>query len=337
MSLTGRHFLKELDFTPEEWRSLLDLSADLKADARAGRERRRLEGRIIALVFEKTSTRTRCSFEVAAFQQGAHVTYLDPSGSQMGHKESVADTAAVLGRYYDGIEYRGASHRNVEILAEHAGVPVWNGLTDDWHPTQMLCDQLTMREHAGILSDKGKPDQEMSFAYLGDARNNVANSLLVSGAMLGMDVRMVAPRSLWNHEHVIESAREVAARTGARITHTEDVAEGVRGVDFLYTDVWVSMGEPAEAWDERIALLAPYQVNAEVLAATGNPDVRFLHCLPAFHDRDTKVGEEIYQRTGLSALEVTDEVFRGPASIVLDQAENRMHTIKAVMVATLGD
>ncbi len=336
MDLRGRHFLKELDFTPEEWKSLLDLSAELKAATREGREEQRLRGKVIALVFEKTSTRTRCAFEVAAFHQGAHVTYLDPSGSQMGHKESVADTARVLGRYYDGIEYRGAAHRNVEILAENAGVPVWNGLTDDWHPTQMLCDLLTMREHAGLLSEGGKPDGDISFAYLGDARNNVANSLLVSGAMMGMDVRMVAPRSLWNHEHVIESAREVAAATGARISHTEDVAEGVRGVDFLYTDVWVSMGEPAEAWDERIALLTPYQVNAEVLAATGNPEVRFLHCLPAFHDRNTKVGEELYQRTGLTALEVTDEVFEGPASIVFDQAENRMHTIKAVLVATLA-
>ncbi|WP_428841513.1 ornithine carbamoyltransferase [Georgenia thermotolerans] len=328
--LHGRSFLKELDFTPDEWRSLLDLSAALKAEKKSGTEIPRLAGKNIALIFEKTSTRTRCSFEVAAFDQGAHVTYLDPSGSQMGHKESVADTARVLGRFYDGIEYRGKSQAAVEVLAAQSGVPVWNGLTDDWHPTQMLADQLTMREHSG------KPDGEIAFAYLGDARNNVGNSLLIAGAMLGMDVRMVAPAALQNAPEIVATAREIAAATGARITVTDDVAAGVQGVDFVYTDVWVSMGEPKEVWDERIALLKDYQVNAALMTATGNPDVKFLHCLPAFHDRGTAVGEDIYQKTGMDALEVTDEVFESPASVVFDQAENRMHTIKAVMVATLG-
>ncbi|GAA4288310.1 ornithine carbamoyltransferase [Georgenia daeguensis] len=328
--LHGRSFLKELDFTPDEWRSLLDLSAALKAEKRSGSEIPRLAGKNIALIFEKTSTRTRCSFEVAAFDQGAHVTYLDPSGSQMGHKESVADTARVLGRFYDGIEYRGKSQEAVEVLAAKSGVPVWNGLTDEWHPTQMLADQLTMREHSG------KADGDIAFAYLGDARNNVGNSLLISGAMLGMDVRMVAPAALQNAPEIVEQARQIAATTGARITVTDDVAAGVKGVDFVYTDVWVSMGEPKEVWDERISLLKDYQVNAELMAATGNPGVKFLHCLPAFHDRGTKVGEDIYQKTGMEALEVTDEVFESEASVVFDQAENRMHTIKAVMVATLG-
>lgn len=328
--LHGRSFLKELDFTPEEWRSLLDLSADLKAEKRSGTETQRLAGKNIALIFEKTSTRTRCSFEVAAFDQGAHVTYLEPSGSQMGHKESVADTARVLGRFYDGIEYRGKSQEAVKILAAQSGVPVWNGLTDEWHPTQMLADQLTMREHSG------KADGDIAFAYLGDARNNVGNSLLISGAMLGMDVRMVAPKELQNSAEIVATAREIAATTGARITITDDVAKGVKGADFIYTDVWVSMGEPKEVWDERIALLKDYQVNAALMAGTGNPDVKFLHCLPAFHDRGTKVGEDIFQKTGMTALEVTDEVFESPGSVVFDQAENRMHTIKAVMVATLG-
>jgi ornithine carbamoyltransferase len=328
--LTGRSFLRELDLTPAEWRSLLDLAAELKAAKREGREEQRLTGRNLALIFEKTSTRTRCAFEVAAFDQGAHVSYLDPTGTQIGHKESMKDTARVLGRFYDGIEYRGSSQRNVEILAEFAGVPVWNGLTDDWHPTQTLCDVLTMREHST------KPDSEVVLAYLGDARNNVGNSLLVAGAMMGMDVRMVAPEELWNEPGVIEEARAVAAETGARITHTADVAAGVAGADFLYTDVWVSMGEPAEAWDERIALLQPYQVSMDTIRATGNPDVRFLHCLPAFHDRETAVGAALYERTGLEALEVTDEVFESEHSVVFDQAENRMHTIKAVLVATLA-
>ncbi|MFA9432538.1 ornithine carbamoyltransferase [Egicoccus sp. AB-alg2] len=331
IDLRRRNFLKELDFTPAEWKHLLDLAAELKAAKRAGDERRHLTGRNIALIFEKTSTRTRCAFEVAAFDQGAHVTYLDPSGSQIGHKESMKDTARVLGRYYDGIEYRGSSQQHVETLGAYAGVPVWNGLTDEWHPTQMLCDMLTMREH------RAKPDGEIVFAYLGDARNNVGNSLLIAGAMMGMDVRMVAPEELWNEPAIIEQAGKIAAETGARITHTTDVAAGVAGADFLYTDVWVSMGEPAETWDERIALLRPYQVSMDTIRATGNPEVRFLHCLPAFHDRETTVGAALYERTGLTALEVTDEVFESSHSIVFDQAENRMHTIKAVMVATLGD
>jgi ornithine carbamoyltransferase len=329
-NLRNRSFVKEVDFTPKEWKFLIDLAAELKVSKYAGSERPRLTGKNLALIFEKTSTRTRCAFEVAAFDQGARVTYLDPSGSQIGHKESMADTARVLGRMYDGIEYRGSAQTNVETLAAYAGVPVWNGLTDEWHPTQMLCDMLTMREHSG------KHDDEIAFAYLGDARNNVGNSLLIAGVMMGMDVRIVAPKELWNHPDVISTANEIAEETGARILHTEKVEEGVVGVDFLYTDVWVSMGEPKEVWAERIALLKPYQVNMDVVKATGNPQVRFMHCLPAFHDRHTKVGEDLYQRTGMDALEVTDEVFESRHSIVFDQAENRMHTIKAVLVATLG-
>ncbi|MBM7515680.1 ornithine carbamoyltransferase [Nocardioides nitrophenolicus] len=329
--LRNRSFLKELDLTPGEWRYLLDLATTLKAAKRAGTEQPRLAGRNIALIFEKTSTRTRCAFEVAARDQGAGVTCLDPSGSQIGHKESMADTARVLGRMYDGIEYRGSRQADVEVLAERSGVPVWNGLTDEWHPTQTLCDMLTMREHAG------KPDSEIAFAYLGDARNNMGNSLLVAGAMMGMDVRIVAPRALWPTDEVVARARSLAEQTGARLSLTEDVAQGVSGVDFLYTDVWLSMGEPKERWPERIALLRDYRVDAGVVKATGNPAVRFMHCLPAFHDRHTSVGEELFQQTGLTALEVTDEVFESPHSIVFDQAENRMHTIKAVLVATLGD
>jgi ornithine carbamoyltransferase len=329
-NLRNRSFLKELDFTPAQWRHLLDLAATLKKAKYAGAERPMLLGRNIALIFEKTSTRTRCAFEVAAHDQGAHVTFLDPLSSQLGHKESVADTARVLGRLYDGIEYRGFGQPVVETLAEHAGVPVWNGLTDQWHPTQSLCDLLTMREHCA------KHDAEIAFAYCGDAHNNVANSLLVAGAMLGMDVRMVAPSSRWNPPDVVKRAQAIADRTGARITRTEDVGAGVHGADFVYTDVWLSMGEPKQAWGERIDLLRPYQVNADLMRATDNPAVRFMHCLPAFHDRETKVGEEIFEHTGMTALEVTDEVFESPASIVFDQAENRMHTIKAVLVATLG-
>ncbi|GAA4329400.1 ornithine carbamoyltransferase [Actinomadura luteofluorescens] len=329
--LRGRSLLKELDLTPGEFGHLLDLAADLKAAKRGGTETQALTGKNIALIFEKTSTRTRCAFEVAAHDQGAHVTYLDPTGTQIGHKESMKDTARVLGRMYDGIEYRGSSQRRIEELAEHAGVPVWNGLTDEWHPTQMLADMLTMREHGG------RPLREVTYAYLGDARNNMGHSYVAAGALLGMDVRIVAPRGLWpDEETVLGPSRAVAAGTGASVTVTEDVADGVRGADFVITDVWVSMGEPAEVWDERIALLRPYQVNAEVMRATGNPAARFMHCLPAFHDRGTAVGEEIYRRTGLDALEVTDEVFESEASIVFDEAENRMHTIKAVMVATLG-
>ncbi len=329
-NLRNRSFVKEIDFTPKEWRFLLDLAAELKLAKYAGSEQPRLSGKNIALIFEKTSTRTRCAFEVAAFDQGARVTYLDPAGSQIGHKESMEDTARVLGRMYDGIEYRGSAQHNVETLAEYAGVPVWNGLTDEWHPTQMLCDMLTMREHAG------KHDEDIAFAYLGDARNNVGNSLLVAGAMMGMDVRIVAPRELWNHEEVVAKANEIAEVTGARITQTEDVAAGVAGVDFLYTDVWVSMGEPPETWESRIELLKPFQVNMDVVKATGNPKVKFMHCLPGFHDRHTKVGEDLFRKTGMDALEVTDEVFESRHSIVFDQAENRMHTIKAVLVATLG-
>ena len=329
--LHGRSFLRELDFTPEEWRGLLDLAAELKAAKKEGREVQHLKGKNIALIFEKTSTRTRCSFEGGAYDQGANVTYLEPTGSQIGHKESVADTARVLGRFYAGIEYRGDKQSNVEQLAQLSGVPVWNGLTDDWHPTQMLADQLTMIEHSD------KPLSEVAFAYLGDARNNVANSLLVSGAMMGMDVRMVAPTELQNSDEVVEAAHEIAKTTGARITITDNVEEGVKGVDFLYTDVWVSMGEPKEVWDERIKLLLPYQVNAQLVAKTGNPNVKFLHCLPAFHDLNTTVGRDIYEKTGLDALEVTNDVFESDVNIAFDQAENRMHTIKAVMVATLGE
>ncbi|GLY92137.1 ornithine carbamoyltransferase [Actinoallomurus iriomotensis] len=329
--LRGRSYVKELDVTPEEFRFLLTLSAELKAAKREGAERQRLTGRNIALLFEKTSTRTRSAFEVAAHDQGAHTTYLDPAGSQIGHKESVRDTARVLGRMFDGIQYRGARQADVEILAEQAGVPVWNGLTDEWHPTQSLCDVFTMTEHSD------KPLGEISYAYLGDARNNMGNSLLVAGALLGMDVRIVAPPGLLPPEPVQAAARELAARSGARLTLTADVAEGVRGVDFVHTDVWVSMGEPREVWGERIALLRPYRVDESVLEATGNPSVRFMHCLPAFHDRETTMGEEIYQEFGLDALEVTDDVFESKASIVFDQAENRLHTIKAILVATLAD
>lgn len=328
--LFGRHFLKELDFTAVEWGSLLELAAELKAAKKAGREVQRLVGKNIALIFEKTSTRTRCSFEVAAYDQGARVTYLDPSGSQMGHKESVADTARVLGRFYDGIEFRGKEQAHVETLAELSGVPVWNGLTDQWHPTQMLADQLTMIEHSG------KPIQQIAFAYLGDARNNVANSLLISAALMGMDVRMVAPTQLQPEAEIIDAAHDLAATSGARITITDDPATGVAGVDFLYTDVWVSMGEPKEVWDERINLLRPYQINQALVHATGNPNVKFLHCLPAFHDRNTTVGQDIYTKTGMDGLEVTDDVFESPLNAAFDQAENRMHTIKAVMVATLA-
>jgi ornithine carbamoyltransferase len=329
-NLRNRSFVKEVDFTPKEWQFLLNLAAELKLAKYAGSEQPRLSRRNIALIFEKTSTRTRCAFEVAAFDQGARVTYLDPSGSHIGYKESMKDTARVLGRMYDGIEYRGSAQAKVETLAAYAGVPVWNGLTDQWHPTQTLCDMLTMREHTA------KHDEDIAFAYLGDARNNVGNSLLVAGAMMGMDVRVVAPRERWNHDDVLNQAREIAEQTGARITQTDDVREGVRGVDFLYTDVWVSMGEPPETWQERINLLKPFQVNMDVVKATGNPKVKFMHCLPAFHDRNTEVGEDLFQATGMDALEVTDEVFESPHSIVFDQAENRMHAIKAILVATLG-
>ncbi|MFD9355468.1 ornithine carbamoyltransferase [Streptomyces sp. NPDC060031] len=328
--LVGRSFLKELDFTAAEFRGLIELAAELKAAKKAGTEERRLQGKSIALIFAKTSTRTRCAFEVAAADQGAHTTYLDPSGSQMGHKESVKDTARVLGRMFDGIEYRGERQDTVEELAEHAGVPVFNGLTDDWHPTQMLADVLTMTEHCA------KPLERIAFAYLGDARFNMGNSYLVTGALLGMDVRIVAPKSYWPAEQVVAAARELAASSGARITLTEEIAEGVAQTDFVVTDIWVSMGEPKEVWDERIAALAPYAVTMDVLRATGNPDVKFLHCLPAFHDLGTKVAREIHERHGLESLEVTDEVFESAHSVVFDEAENRLHTIKAVLVALLA-
>lgn len=330
MTLKGRSLCKELDLTVEEWRHLLELAARLKAERREGRERQRLTGKQIALLFEKTSTRTRCAFEVAMAQQGGRTTYLDPSGSQIGHKESAADTARVLGRWYDGIEFRGSAQADVETLARHAGVPVYNGLTDDWHPTQMLADQLTMMEHCPKAPD------EISFAFLGDARNNVGNSLLISGAMMGMDVRMVAPAPLQNTPEVVDQARSIAHRTGARITITDDVPAGVEGADFVYTDVWVSLGEPREVWQERIELLQPYQVNRQVMERTGNADVKFLHCLPAFHDLETSMGREIHAQYGLEGLEVTHEVFESEASVVFDQAENRMHAIKAILVATLA-
>jgi ornithine carbamoyltransferase len=296
----------------------------------AGTEVKRLEGKEIALIFEKTSTRTRSAFEVAAYDQGAHVTYMDPTGSQMGHKESIADTARVLGRMYDGIEFRGAAHSEIEELAAYAGVPVYNGLTDDWHPTQMLADMLTIREQPPKAFD------EVALCYTGDGRNNVARSLLVTGALLGMDVRIAAPRALAPDEEALGHARRIAAETGARITVTDDASVAVTGVDFLYTDVWVSMGEPDQVWDERIRLLRTYQVNQALLTRTGNPQVQFLHCLPSIHNRQTVIGERIYQSHGLDGVEVTDEVFSSPASIVFDQAENRMHTIKAVMVATMS-
>ncbi|MFF3110930.1 ornithine carbamoyltransferase [Kitasatospora sp. NPDC057904] len=330
VDLRGRHYLSELHHTAAEIHHLLDLAAELKAARRAGTETPRLTGRRIALIFEKNSTRTRCAFEVAAADQGATTTYLGPDGSHIGHKESIADTARVLGRMYDAIEYRGFEHDAVTELAAHAGVPVYNGLTDACHPTQSLCDVFTMREHSG------KPLEDVSFCYLGDARNNTANSLLTMGALLGMDVRIAAPRALWPEPQVVAASRQLALGSGARITLTEDVEEAVGGADYLYTDVWVSMGEAPERWRERIELLLPYQVNAKTLAATGNPDTAFLHCLPALHDRRTDLGAQLAEEHGLDGLEVTDDVFRSPASLVFEQAENRMHTIKAILVATLG-
>src|SRR6478609_4835637 len=328
--LRGKHFLKLADFSPEEITYLLDLAADLKDAKKEGREEQSLVGREIALIFEKDSTRTRCAFEVAAYDQGAHVTFIGPSGSHIGHKETVKDTARVLGRMYDAIEYRGFGEKVADELAQYAGVPVYNGLTDEWHPTQILADFLTMREHLD------KPLEQMTFCYLGDARFNMANSYLVVGAKLGMDVRIASPKSLWPAQELIDMATEFAAAAGGRITITEDVEQAVRGCDFLLTDVWVSMGESDEVWAERIELLMPYQINAQTMAATGNADVKFMHCLPAFHNTDTEVGKELFEKFGLTALEVTEEVFESPASIVFDEAENRMHTIKAVMVASLG-
>ena len=330
INLKNRSFLKLLDFTPAEIQYLLDLAAELKATKKAGTEKKTLTGKNIALIFEKTSTRTRCSFEVAAYDQGAHVTYLGPTGSQIGIKESMKDTARVLGRMFDGIEYRGFAQTTVEQLAEYSGVPVWNGLTNEFHPTQILADFMTMREHSS------KPLSQVSYAYLGDARYNMGNSLLVGGAKMGMDVRIVAPKALQPAPELVAECRKVAAETGALITITDDVAAGVKGCDFIYTDIWVSMGEPDEVWKERIAMLKPYQVNAELMAKTGNPSCKFMHCLPSYHNRETKAGEEVFQKFGLDGVEVTEDVFESAASIVFDEAENRMHTIKAVMVATLG-
>lgn len=329
-NLRNRNFLKLLDFTPKEINYMIDLAIDLKKAKYAGVEQPRMKGKNIALIFEKSSTRTRCAFEVAAKDQGAHVTYLGPSGSQIGYKESMKDTARVLGRMYDGIEYRGYGQSIVEELAEYAGVPVWNGLTNEFHPTQILADFMTMKEHTD------KPLNQVSFAYLGDARNNMANSLMVGGAKMGMDVRIVGPASMQPEAELVAQCKEIAKETGATVTVTDNIEEGVKGCDFLYTDVWVSMGEPAEVWEERINLLKPYQINKQVMDLTNNGRCKFMHCLPAFHNRETTVGEEIFQKFGLEAQEVSEEVFESDASIVFDEAENRMHTIKAVMVATLG-
>lgn len=330
VNLKNRHYLKLLDFSTQEIEFLLKLSASLKAAKYAGTEQQLLKGKNIALIFEKSSTRTRCAFEVAAYDQGAHVTYLGPSGSQIGHKESMKDTARVLGRMYDGIEYRGFGQEVVEELAEYAGVPVWNGLTNEFHPTQILADFLTMQEHTS------KPLKDVKFCYLGDARNNMGNSLMVGAAKLGMDFRAAAPKQCQPDEELVKQCQDICKETGGSVTITENVDEAVKDCDFLYTDVWVSMGEPDSVWEERIKLLLPYQINSDVMKKTGNPDVKFLHCLPAFHNRETKVGEEIYQKFGIEAMEVSEDVFESPASIVFDEAENRMHTIKAVMVATLG-
>jgi ornithine carbamoyltransferase len=330
-NLKNRSFLKEIDFEPRELRFLLRLSEALKLAKYAGTETRQLAGKEIALIFEKTSTRTRSAFEVASYDQGAHVTYLDPTGSQLGHKESIADTAAVLGRMYDAIEFRGNTQADVEELAAHAGVPVYNGLTDEWHPTQMLADFLTMNESSH------KPYDQIAYAFVGDCRFNMGRSLLVTGALMGSDVRLSGPEELHPPKDVADLARDIAGRTGARITITEDPAQAVAGVDFIHTDVWVSMGESKDVWTERVRVLTPYQVNADLMRKANNPAVKFMHCLPAFHDPNTVVGREIMEHTGMtSGLEVTGEVFNSPASIVFDQAENRLHTIKAILVATLA-
>ena len=330
VNLRGRSVLKLLDFTPEEIRFLLKLSASLKQAKYGGYEEQRLKGKNIALIFEKDSTRTRTGFEVAAYDQGAHVTYLGPTGTQIGKKESMKDTARVLGRMYDGIEYRGFGQEQAETLAAYAGVPVYNGLTDEFHPTQILADFLTMREYTR------KHLSQVSFAFLGDAGNNMGNSLLTGAAQIGMDVRLGAPKACWPEEDLVRQCREIAARTGAKITLIEDAAEAAKGCDFVYTDVWVSMGEPDSVWKDRIELLTPYRVTADIMAATGNPHAKFMHCLPAFHNRETEIGEKIFRQYGIDSMEVTEEVFEAEASIVFDQAENRMHTIKALLVATLG-
>jgi ornithine carbamoyltransferase len=332
-NLRNRDFLKEIDFTTTELKYLLDLARDLKRAKYAGTEVPRMQGKNVALIFEKTSTRTRCAFEVGAYDQGARVTYLDPNSSQIGHKESAADTARVLSRFYDAIEFRGSAQTTVETLAEYSDVPVYNGLTDEWHPTQMLADFLTMIEHG-----RGKPVEEISYAYLGDARSNMGHSLYVMGAIMGADVRIVAPKALWPNKDIQKIAKDRAITSGARLTLTEDVAAGLKGVDYVHTDVWVSMGEAKEVWDQRVKLLTPYQVNAKALKATGNKNVKFMHCLPAFHDTNTVVGKDIAEKTGMTGgLEVTNEVFESPYNIAFDQAENRLHTIKAIMVATIGD
>ena len=330
INLHNRHFLKLLDFEQDEIKHLLDLAVVLKKAKYSGTEQQMLKGKNIALIFEKASTRTRCAFEVAAFDQGAHVTYLGPTGSQIGQKESMKDTARVLGKMYDAIEYRGFGQEIVEELAKHAGVPVWNGLTNEFHPTQILADFMTMLEHSK------KPLKGISFCYLGDARYNMGNSLLVGAAKMGMDFRTAAPAAFQQGKELVDKCRLIAEGTGGKINITDDLDEAVKGVDFLYTDVWVSMGEPDAVWEERIRLLSPYQVNMSVINKTGNPEVKFLHCLPAFHNRETKVGEEIFQKYGLNGMEVTEDVFESGHSIVFEEAENRLHTIKAVMVATLG-
>lgn len=329
-NLKGRSFLKLLDFDQREVRFLLDLSRDLKRAKYAGTERQHLKGKNICLIFEKSSTRTMCAFEVASMDQGAGVTYLGPSGSQIGHKESMKDTARVLGRMYDAIEYRGFAQDIVEELSKFAGVPVFNGLTDEFHPTQMLADLLTMREHAD------KPLHDISYAYVGDARSNMGHSLMIAGCLMGMDVRIAAPKANWPSDEFAGPAKELAKKYGAKLTITEDPKQAVKGADFIHTDVWVSMGEPAEVWEQRIKLLKPYQVNADLMAATGVPHTKFMHCLPAFHNRQTKVGQEMFEKFGIAEMEVTDEVFESPAGIQFEQAENRMHTIKAILVATLG-
>jgi len=331
MNLQGRNLLKETDFTKDEFLFLIDLAAQLRSEKRARREHQRMAGRNIALIFEKPSTRTLSAFEVGAHDQGAHVTYLGPGDTHLGEGESARDTARVLGRMFDGIEYRGFAQDTVETLGKYAGVPVWNGLTDQWHPTQMLADVLTMRDHSA------KPLEEVALCYLGDARNNTANSLLVTGALLGLDIRICAPSSLLPSAEVQDIAEGLSRRSGARIRLGQDPSAMVDGADFLYTDVWVSMGEPVSDWDERITELLPYQVNAALLKSTGNPDVKFLHCLPALHNTETQLGRQLHDKWGLTALEVTEEVFESPASIVFDEAENRLHTIKAAMVATIGD